>query len=80
MTGGWRGGKPTDVLDVEELLAIEGGLIPGAELDTVICPDGCVALIEEALVRPVSAVVRTLTPLFRRGMRGSAVGGGRYTT
>lgn len=57
---------------MEEVLIIEDGSIPRAELDTVICPYGCVVLIEEALIWPVCAVLRTLTPLFRRGMGGSA--------
>lgn len=74
MTGRQRGRKLTDVLNVEEVLIIEDGLIPRTELDSVKCPDGCVVLVEEALIRPVGAVVRTLTPLFRRGMGGSARG------
>lgn len=66
--------KLTNVLNVEELLIIEDCLIPWAELDTVKCPDECVILIEEALILPVRAVLRTLSPIFRRGMRVSARG------
>ena len=68
---GQGGSKLTDVLNVEVLLVIEVGLIPGAELDAVSCPDGSVVLVEKALVRPVVAVVGTLTPLFGRTVGGS---------
>lgn len=66
---------------MEEVLVIEDGLILRAELNSVKSPDGCVVLVEEALIWPVGAVVRTLTPLFSRGVWRSArgeceVGGG----
>lgn len=75
--GAHLGSKLTDVLNVEKVLIVEGGLIPRAELHTVSIPDGCVVLIEKTLVGPVGAVVRTLTPHFhsrkisRRSARGT---------
>lgn len=59
---------------MEEVLIIEDGLILRAELNPVRSPDGCVVLVKEALVWPVGAVVRTLTPLVSRGVRRSARG------
>lgn len=56
----------TNVLNIEEALIIDDGLIPGAKLDTVRDPDGCVVLVEKALIRPLSAVVRALFPIFRK--------------
>lgn len=61
----------TDVLDIEEVFVVEDVLILWAELNAVKRPDGCVVLVEEALVEPFRAVVRTLAPLFRRDMGGS---------
>lgn len=66
-----RGSELTNVINKETLLIIEDGLIPGAELDVVICPDRGVVLIEKALVWRLVAVVRTFTPIFRRQRRGS---------
>lgn len=59
---------------MEKVLVIEDFLILRAKLDSVICPDGCVVLIEEALIWLVGAVLRTLTPFFGGGMGGSARG------
>lgn len=63
--------KFTNVLNVEDFLIVEGGLVSGAELDAVTDPDGRVVLIEEALVWLMGAVVGTLPPLFGRGLNGS---------
>lgn len=58
---------------MELSLVIDDGLVAGAELDCVTCPDGCVVLVEEALVRRVGAVVRTLDPLSGGDVSDSAV-------
>lgn len=63
----------TDVLNIEQNLVVDDALVAGAELDCVTCPDGCVLLAEEALVRRVGAVVRTLDPFGRRHVPDSAV-------
>lgn len=55
--------KLTDVGHVHDLLVVGDGLISGAQLDGVEGPDGGVVFIEEALVGPVGAVVRTLAPV-----------------
>lgn len=67
--------KLTNVLNKEVVLIIEGGLIPRAELDTVIDPDGRVVLIEEALVWLISAVMWTLPPLIGKGLSRSVSSG-----
>lgn len=64
------GARLTDVFYSEDDLVIENVLIARAELDTIGHPDLRVAFIEEALVYPVSHVVRTLTPLFGRYAAG----------
>lgn len=59
----------TNVDHIQDLLVIDDGLVSGSQLDGVEGPDGGVIFIEEALVGPLGAVVRTLGPLF-----GGAVG------
>lgn len=61
--------KLTNVGHVQKRLVVDDGLVSGAQLDGVGGPDGGVVFIEEALVGPLAAVVRTLSPLL-----GGAVG------
>lgn len=69
----WSANERTNVLNMEVALVVEDGLVAGAELDGVSGPHGRVVLVEEALVRRVGAVVRTLRPASRGGVLGPAV-------
>lgn len=61
-------GKLTDVSNIKDVFIIDDGLVSGAQLDGVKCPDGGVIFIKEALVWTLGAVVRTLAPLIWRGV------------
>lgn len=61
----------TDVLNMEVALVVDDGLVAGAQLDGVSGPHGGVLLVEEALVRRLAAVVRTLHPASRGSGRDS---------
>lgn len=63
----------TNVLNMEVALVVEDGPVAGAELDGVSGPHGRVVLVEEALVRRVGAVVRTLRPASRGSVWDPAV-------
>lgn len=63
----------TNVLNMEVALVVEDGLVAGAQLDGVSGPHGRVVLVEEALVRRVGAVVRTLRPASRGSVWDPAV-------